>query len=556
MIPSASLHLLKQDNSIPGNRKDGFRYHHLLFIIALTPIYLWLELSFGVRLLDNISGSVVAEDVAAIEHWGRLISGCAVALLFLSGWVQQCEKYNIHWAGRILIGVVISLVCIAFTWWAQGKVIDFYINRTNREITIALSLLLVMVVAGLVVIRAWIRYAVRDRNCGYWRLIGGLVLILCTGYVLMAAIPKLLPNDPERLGFERQRAATLTLVRRAVQENIYALTNVEPDPRTLQSAEGKAFLALFPIFGATFDQSRFERDRPGLLRELMYRDWDQQFGTQSFTAFTDANQELQHIHQDIYQKASLKLARETSTIGGKLAQQNYATDLATVMEGEVPVADLKLASFIESKSGRRFVAKRMGCLDCAFTARMNRETFGRELFNWTQANSVRQAIETFDSAKHFETGHDGERAARTYWVPIWALLFSMTGAFTHIFKIIFTVTEYAHRVTFRDVKAADSPLADRVIRNSRIVTAGVVLAMGLFIYFSDNRVTGHERYVELRGVMWRQSPIVGGIAAHWTLNAQGLVYPFTRKIRPSWLVFDNDPLAGIPLLGDWVRTDY
>ena len=40
MIPSASLHLLNQDNSIPGNRKDGFRYHHLLFLIVATPVYL------------------------------------------------------------------------------------------------------------------------------------------------------------------------------------------------------------------------------------------------------------------------------------------------------------------------------------------------------------------------------------------------------------------------------------------------------------------------------------------------------------------------------------
>ena len=47
MIPSVSLNLLTQDNSIPGNRKDGFRYHHLLFVIVLTPIYLWFELAFG-----------------------------------------------------------------------------------------------------------------------------------------------------------------------------------------------------------------------------------------------------------------------------------------------------------------------------------------------------------------------------------------------------------------------------------------------------------------------------------------------------------------------------
>ena len=97
MIPSVSLHLLTQDNSIPGNRKDGFRYHHLLFVIVLTPIYLWFELAFGVRLLDAMSGAVVLNDSSAIEHWGRLISGAAVALLLLSSWVRQCEKQVIRW---------------------------------------------------------------------------------------------------------------------------------------------------------------------------------------------------------------------------------------------------------------------------------------------------------------------------------------------------------------------------------------------------------------------------------------------------------------------------
>jgi hypothetical protein len=46
--------------------------------------------------------------------------------------------------------------------------------------------------------------------------------------------------------------------------------------------------------------------------------------------------------------------------------------------------------------------------------------------------------------------------------------------------------------------------------------------------------------------MWQSSPIVGGLAAHWTVNAQGLLYPFTRKIRPPWLTFDTDPAALLP----------
>lgn len=59
MKPRVAYHLLTQDNSIPGNRKDGFRYHHLLFIVLVTPIYLWFELAFGVTLLDTMSGLVI-----------------------------------------------------------------------------------------------------------------------------------------------------------------------------------------------------------------------------------------------------------------------------------------------------------------------------------------------------------------------------------------------------------------------------------------------------------------------------------------------------------------
>ena len=86
----------------------------------------------------------------------------------------------------------------------------------------------------------------------------------------------------------------------------------------------------------------------------------------------------------------------------------------------------------------KFVGKRLACFDCEFRRDMNHADFCHELFKWTQASNVKQILESLESAKHFEKGHDGETAARLYWVPIWALLFSMIGAFTHIFKLIFT----------------------------------------------------------------------------------------------------------------------
>jgi len=555
MIPDASLQLLEQDNTIPGNRKDGFRYHHLLFIIVVTPLYLWLELSFGVRLLDGISSGITPADPDAIEHWGRLISGCAVSLLFLSGWLRECEKLDLAWPTRVLVGLAICMACVAVTWWGESKLIDFYVRRTTGDITAALALLLALVIAGFLALRAWLRYTVRGQHCETRRLVIGLVVILAAGYVLFRSVSAVLPQHPERLGLERQRAATLTLVRRGIQRGYYALIGVERDERTLTSPEGKAFLALFPVFGKVLDQDRFAHDRPFLVAEAMYRDWDEQSGQHAYAVFQDAVRRVRTTVADEYDAASQAYAADSRSLGAAAAKQRWDASIRALLDGENVAPGLAREAFLHAPAINDYLRKPLGCFDCELDVDMDRQAFGREFFKWTQANNVRQAVETFASAKHFESGRDGERAARTYWVPIWALLFSMLGAFTNFFKLVVTVMEYKHRLTFKRIKAADSPLANLIIDNSRLVTAAVVLGIGLFIYFSDNRITAHERYVEMRPRMWVASPLVGGIAAHWTVNAQGLLYPFTRKIRPSWLTFDQDPLAAVPFLSSRLAGD-
>lgn len=136
-----------------------------------------------------------------------------------------------------------------------------------------------------------------------------------------------------------------------------------------------------------------------------------------------------------------------------------------------------------------------------------------------------------------------ERILEAARLPIWSLLFSMLGAFTHIFKLIFLFTEYAHLRNFHSMNAADSLLAKRVVSTSRIATAAVVVGMVLLIYFSENRVTSQPRYLALRPEVWANHPISGGLVVHWTTNAQAIFYPITRKWKPDWLRFDSDPLA-------------
>ncbi|MBK6907125.1 MAG: hypothetical protein IPH08_08590 [Rhodocyclaceae bacterium] len=534
MIPSSELHLLKQDNTIPGNRKDGFRYHHLKFVIVATPLYLWLELSFGVRLLDNIGGQIISQDTIAIEHWGRLISGLAVSLLFLSGWINLCERMNRPWHERIIVGILISIACIVLTWWGQARVIDFYISRSAAEISTALRVLAVTIIIGFLIIRYWIHYALITKKLPYARMVIGLLVIFAIGHVVMHFMLNALPSTKQNLGLERQQAATLTLVRRGLEEAIYTLPGI-PRPREdeLLGAENKAFLALFPIFGSVFDQAVFAKDRPFLIKELMYRDWDKEFGERAFNAFTDTVVQLRDFYDTEYRTGARDLPDGT-TLPAKLDWNSFAAHPGTL----------------------RYLRMSLGCFDCQFKVGMDRKAFGRELHLWNQASNVKQAIQTFESPEHFQEGRDGERAARAYWVPIWALLFSIVGAFTHLFKMIFTITEYAHRMTFHRVRAADSPLADQVIANSRYVTAAVVFGMALIIYFSENRITGHPKYVEFRPTMFQTHPIAGALAAHWTVNAQGFLYPFTSKLRPHWLTFNSDPLAHVPLVSRWVSDEY
>lgn len=537
---TAYVPLLAQDNSIPGNRTDGFRYHHLLFIIAITPVYLWFELSFGVHLLDNIGGNVSLESVDAVEHWGRLISGMAVSLLFLSGWIRQSEKLDKPWPVRVLVSIAIVAVCIPLTWLLQDQVIDFYVKRGTAEIALNLAALSVVTVIGYVILRTWLRVCVLEKARGSLIAIAGLAAILLMGIATLKGVTYLLPIIAQRmgmadaitsrLGVERQRAATLTLVRRGIQEDVYTLDRIPFSTFAAASPEGKAALALFPILGSVLDQTKFSADRPRILRALMFKDWRTQHGARNWEIYKGLADQIDTTFHGPYRDAqSRRQPVEVDFFAGKPLR-----------------AGLSREAFWHDNTVTNFLRAKMGCLDCTFNPDMDRGALELEMFTWTQQGNIDQMLKILESAAHFEKGHDGETAARTYWVPIWALLFSMLGAFTHIFRLVFTIAEYTQRNALHLVHASDSPLADELVRRSRLVVAAAVSALVLFVYFSDNRITGSDAYLQLRDRMWRQHPIVGAIAAHWTINAQGLVYPFTKKLRPSWLEFRSDPIAWVP----------
>lgn len=516
--------LLRQNDALPGNRADGFRYHHLRLMIVLTPLYLWLELSFGVSLLDKMGSSLPISETEAVEHWGRLISGLALALVFLKIWLHQCEKWNRAWPVRVAVSVAIALLSIAMMWQIQDAVIEFHVSRAKREIAFALMALAVVLVAGGLAVRTWLTRSMSNRRRGVPTTLAGLAALCVAGAVILAYLGPIVSALTRRtgmeeritqeLGLERQRAAKLTVIRRGLQLGHYRHETLPVTAESAGSAEGKAALALFPIVAGDMDIAHFAADQERVVNELMYHDWERDNADAAYAAYKDIEAELREMHAGPY--------------------------LAGVPPG------LSLEEFVAHPAARRHIRMASACNDCDFRYGMTREEYARELHKWTEKENVRTTVDNLDDPGHFESGEDGESAARTYWVPIWALLFSMVGAVVHLFKMAFTVTEYVQRRAFQAVGAADAPLAHRVVGHSRRLIALGILALSLFIYFSDNRVTGSPQYVRLHHAMWKTQPVVGAIAAHWTINAQGLVYPFTRKIRPAWLDFDHDPLAWIP----------
>ena len=400
MIPSVSLHLLTQDNSIPGNRKDGFRYHHLLFVVIVTPIYLWLELAFGVRLLDAMGAHVRIEETEAIGHSGRLISGAAVALFLLTGWFRQCEKKDLGLGKAALVSVLIVLLSFFVTWHVQELILKFYVKRSYAELPWAFANLAVLCTAGYGLYHLWLNKLSGKGRMRYLWLVLGAVLLLGLGYAQTQLLRTVDKGRLDRLGIERQQTATLTIYRRGLQEGLVTLPGGDHPDWALNSPEGKAYLALFPIFAQVYDQEAFAAERPRLIAELAYRDWDAEYGAQVFAGYQEVDQRLVQRYEADY-------------LGSKRP--------LSLGERSIPPG-LSAAQFKKSPAVQHYLRKELACFDCEFSMGMERGEFGRELFKWTRQREVQQAIDDFSTPETFNSGEWGDRASSTYWAPSLALL--------------------------------------------------------------------------------------------------------------------------------------
>src|SRR5690606_30806556 len=90
----------------------GARPRWLWLVVPVTLLYLALEFSFSAALLDVIGGTPDDARVRAIEHWGRLLSGFALALVAWPWLLERARRR--HWSDgkRLLALTAVSLAAM------------------------------------------------------------------------------------------------------------------------------------------------------------------------------------------------------------------------------------------------------------------------------------------------------------------------------------------------------------------------------------------------------------------------------------------------------------
>lgn len=241
-----------------------------LFLLVLTGLYLWIELAFNARLLDVVGGTATPDEVEHIEHWGRLISGFAAALLLLGARLQSEARDNVEDPN-------------AFT-------------RTQRSV-------------------------------GFWRMVW--TLTMCTGimagvyYGQRLFIDVLVENSS---GEHRQRAVILVPISQLLTHENLGLAGFDLKPSDLQKPEGKAFIATFAL-QALSDPSILKKlaGNTHAIFQLFaqkLRGSDDGF----YKAYVESQKEIKGLFDTSYSEASRELNKALSATNIAKRQQEAWAD--------------------------------------------------------------------------------------------------------------------------------------------------------------------------------------------------------------------------------------
>lgn len=107
---------------------------YLVALVVTTLVYLLLECAFNARLLDVAGGQSDSRAIDAVEFWGRIISGLAVALAVcgtvLLPWLHRRKA---DWKGYVGISVLVALPIVGGVFHAEKWLIDTLVQQSTAH---------------------------------------------------------------------------------------------------------------------------------------------------------------------------------------------------------------------------------------------------------------------------------------------------------------------------------------------------------------------------------------------------------------------------------------
>lgn len=578
-----------------GDNRDGFPYGHLVLMALLTGGYLVHELGFNARLIEIIGGTVDEMQVEAIEQWGRTISGIAVSLLFVGAWLRNCEFRDRPIRVRIWGAIAITVVCVKVTWDLQGALIDFYVSSPREYLLPYLTILALYVATLIILVLVWLVVCIRYPMSRVASLLAFVpILVVIASF---DSVEALRPGLSPQVGVERQHSYLLTLVRKAVSADRYEIDGL-PLPRTARDTpEGMAFMAMFPIFGEVV---RPREDFLSRHEDLVWYgtiDDEGKFG-KIFDGYQKANKELCVEYTKTYVPGSEKFSKNEKK-RRKAAHQEWAKTTNEAF-GVNLSPDEAPEYFPPGMSRKQFaenglVAARFrgnflrdanfpaGCCT-ALKPWLDRDEFLQSVYPQMVPELAAQEVMKTDDPRKFGNVSDdgstsiGAQASRAFWVPFWALVFSMLGALTHLWKTLYFILAYLVRATGLRLRGApgnsltarlikkiwpnETPVmaleadhaAEVEVRRIHWLKIGLALGIALIsvaIYYATNRINGPIFSEDNRDALIENRPVVGRLS-YWAVNMQHFAYPINKAaysvIMPT---FESSPKR---LIQDWLEN--
>lgn len=478
----------------------------LVAVWFATIAYLVVELSFNARLLDVVGGAATNAEIDAIEVWGRLISGFALALL---GWpfcLRRDWKHFRHPITRLVPLAAWTVLAMVGMYVAQEALIRTLVGRADREQLVEAQ--------HLMLLRAGLDSGVvelpgldidRDR------------LTAADGKAFLAMLP-VLGSGLGAIVSEQFNSAQRAEVTRKLAMHAMG------DPNKHLSRYGELVRELEAGY-RTYSESLSEIDASG---QKAWADYVRKLRAKRMSPTSVPRRHYDRVRSTVrsmgvwvssdWRPSDKAGFLEAATRDGR--NQAHRTFVSELAAGSPAFQGAELPDTVDEfitgpeTQGHMLTALGYDCLRTFDPAMSTAEEFKERVYDReVECQAARQA----EAEGELDAGQD---AMRGLLVPMIALALSLLGALTHIGKVALHTT--------RLVKG-------RVLANERrlyrFVFIGPIGAMLLFAWLPLSEITETSLYRDLeRRLAYPLAMVVRG-----TVHGQHLGYPVFEATREHLL---------------------